>query len=211
MTQGVSIQNQQQLLRNYANQNGYTEIIEITDEGFSGKNINRPGFTQMLDLVKQKKINSVIVYSLSRFARNTMDTLRTIEALTKHNVTFISLSEKIETDTAVGKLFISVLASLSELERNQISERTKSALMYKKSKNELVGQVSFGYDCFDGKNLTENKEEQNTLRLMKQLRDKNYSYSQIAKHLTENGFKNKKGECKWYKSPVIRFLSRDYS
>jgi site-specific DNA recombinase len=207
-TQGVSIKNQQQLLRNYANQNGYTEFIEIADEGFSGKNINRPGFTQMLDLVKQKKINSVIVYSLSRFARNTMDTLRTIEVLTKHNVTFISLSEKIETDTAVGKFFISVLASLSELERNQISERTKSALMYKKSKNELIGQLMFGYDCFDGKNLTENIEEQNTLRLMKELRERKYSYSQIANYLTENGLKNKKGECKWYKSQVIRFLSR---
>jgi site-specific DNA recombinase len=207
-TQGVSILNQQQLLRNYAKQNGYTELIEIADEGFSGKNTNRPGFTKMLELVKQKKINSVIVYSLSRFARNTMDTLRTIEVLTKHNVTFISLSEKIETDTAVGKFFISVLASLSELERNQISERTKSALMYKKSRNELVGQVSFGYDCFDGKNLVENKEEQKTLRLMKELKDKNYSYSQIANHLTEIGAKNKKGECKWYKSQVIRFLSR---
>ncbi|MDR3598778.1 recombinase family protein [Clostridium sp.] len=208
-TQGVSILNQQQLLKNYANQNGYTEIIEIADEGFSGKNTNRPGFTQMLDLVKQKKVNSVIVYSLSRFARNTMDTLRTIEVLTKYNVTFISLSEKIETDTAVGKFFISVLASLSELERNQISERTKSALMYKKSKNELIGQVSFGYDCFDGKNLTENLEEQNTLRLMKQLRERKFSYSGIANHLTENGLKNKKGECKWYKSQIIRFLSRE--
>ena len=208
-TQGVSIQNQQQLLRNYANQNGYIELIEIADEGFSGKNINRPGFTQMLELVKQKKINSVIVYSLSRFARNTMDTLRTIEVLTKHNVTFISLSEKIETDTAVGKFFISVLASLSELERNQISERTKSALMYKKSKKELIGQIPFGYDCVDGKNLTENIDEHNTLKLIRELRDAKYSYSQIINHLTENGLKNKKGECKWYQSQIVRFLSRE--
>ena len=207
-SQGVSILNQQQLLKNYANQNGYDKIIELADEGFSGKNTNRPGFTKMLELVKQKKINSVIVYSLSRFARNTMDTLRTIDALTKNNVTFISLSEKIETDTAVGKFFISVLASLSELERNQISERTKSALMYKKSKNELIGQVAFGYDCFDGKNLTENKEEQKTLRVMKELRNKNFSYSEIVNYLSENRFKNKKGEVKWYKSQVIRFLRR---
>ena len=207
-TQGVSIQNQQQLLRNYANQNGYTEIIEIADEGFSGKNTNRPGFTQMLDLVKQKKINSVIVYSLSRFARNTMDTLRTIEVLTKNNVTFISLSEKIETDTAVGKFFISVLASLSELERNQISERTKSALMYKKSKNELIGQVSFGCDCFDGKNLTENAEERATLNLMRELRIAKCSYSEIVTRLTKAGRKNKRGEVRWHKSQVIRLLKK---
>ena len=183
-------------------------LLKLPMKGFLAKILIVLDFTQMLELVKQKKINAVVVYSLSRFARNTMDTLRTIEILTKYNVTFISLCEKIETDSAVGKFFISVLASLSELERNQISERTKSALMYKKSKRELTGQVPFGCDCFDGKNLTENLEEQNTIRLMKQLRESNYSYSQIVNHLTENGFKNKKGECKWYKSQVIRFLSR---
>ena len=96
-TQGVSIQNQQQLLKRYAEQNGYENIIELADEEFSGKNTNRPGFTQMLELVKQRKINTVVVYTLSRFARNTMDTLRTIEVLNKNNVTFVSLSEKIET------------------------------------------------------------------------------------------------------------------
>ncbi len=207
-TNGVSIKNQQQLLRNYTEQNGYENIIELADEGFSGKNTNRPAFTRLLELVKQKTIDAVIVYSLSRFARNTMDTLRTIEVLTKHNVTFISLSEKIETDSAVGKFFLSVLASLSELERNQISERTKSALQYKKSKMELIGSVPYGYDCFDGKNLTENSEEQATLKLMRELRANKHSYSAIVNRLTEVGAKNKRGDVRWHKSAVIRFLKK---
>ncbi len=205
-TNGVSIQNQQQLLKKYAQQNGYENIIELADEGFSGKNTNRPGFNKLLDLVKQKKVNAVIVYSLSRFARNTMDTLRTIELLSKNDVTFISLSEKIETDSAVGKFFLSVLASLSELERNQISERTKSALQYKKSRMELIGSVPYGFDCIDGKNLTENPEEQATLTLMRELRKSNHSYSEIVNRLTEAGAKNKRGAVRWHKSQVIRLL-----
>ena len=207
-TNGVSIKNQQQLLRKYAEQNGYENIIELADEGFSGKNTNRPGFNRLLELVKQKKVNAVIVYSLSRFARNTMDTLKTIDILTKNDVTFISLSEKIETDSAVGKFFLSVLASLSKLERNQISERTKSALQYKKSKMELIGSVPYGYDCLDGKNLTENPEEQSTLKLMRELRESKYSYSGIVNRLTEAGAKNKRGEVRWHKSQITKMLKR---
>lgn len=204
--QGVSIKNQQQLLRNYAEQNGYDNVIEIADEGYSGKNTNRPGFTKMMELVKQKKIDAVVVYSLSRFARNTVDTLKTIELFNKNDVTFISLSEKIESNTPSGKFFLGVISALQECELNQISERTRSALQYKKSKGELVGQVPYGYDCLDGKHLTENKQEQNNLRLIKQLRDRKVSYSGIVNHLTKIGAKNKKGEVKWYQSQIIRFL-----
>ena len=207
--QGVSIQNQQQLLRKYAIENGYENIIELADEGFSGKNTNRPGFNKLIELVKQKKINAVVVYSLSRFARSTVDTLKILELLTKNNVIFVSLSEKIETDSAVGKFFLSVVASLSELERNQISERTKSALHFKKSKMELVGSVPYGYDCFDGKNLTENPDEQATLKLMRKLRESKNSYSEIVNHLTNVGAKNKRGEVRWHKSQIIRLLKHN--
>jgi len=207
--QGVSIQNQQQLLRKYAIENGYENIIELADEGFSGKNTNRPGFNKLIELVKQKKINAVVVYSLSRFARSTVDTLKILELLTKNNVIFVSLSEKIETDSAVGKFFLSVVASLSELERNQISERTKSALHFKKSKMELVWSVPYGYDCFDGKNLTENPDEQATLKLMRKLRESKNSYSEIVNHLTNVGAKNKRGEVRWHKSQIIRLLKHN--
>ncbi len=209
VTQGISLQNQQQLLKKYAEQNGYTQIIELADEGISGKNSNRPGFTQLLELVKMKKVDAVIVYSLSRFARSTMDMLRTIEVLNKNNVAFISLSENIEGNSIVSKFFISILSALGELEKDQISERTKSALQYKKSKMELIGSVPYGYDCIDGKNLTENSEEQSTLKLMRELRESKHSYSEIVNRLTEVGAKNKRGKIKWHKSQVIRLIAKE--
>ena len=134
---GLSLENQLKRLREYCKYHGFQNIIEISDEGISGKSTNRPGFQKMIELAKKHQIDNVIVYSLSRFARNTIDTIKTMNLFNKLDVSFHSITESLDTSTAIGRFFISTLASLSQLEREQIGERTKSVLQMKKIEDDF--------------------------------------------------------------------------
>ncbi len=204
---GISLEAQSSLLKKYAELNGYDNVIEIQDI-LSGKNVNRPGFQEMMQLVEKKKVNAIFVYSLSRFGRNVVDVIQNISLLNKSHVEFYSYSEKIDTSSANGKFFLTLLSALAELEKNIISERTKMALNCKREKSEKIGSVPYGCDCFDGKNLTENAEERATLNLMRELRIQKCSYSEIVTRLTKAGRKNKRGQVRWHKSQVIRLLKK---
>ena len=117
-----------------------------------------------------------MVYSLSRLARSTADTLAIADQLHKNDVDLVSLSENIDTTSAAGKMLFRMLAVLAEFERDQISERTSSALQHKKIRGELVGSVPYGYSlAVDGVRLVTNDEEQKVLPLVRRLRDSGLS------------------------------------
>ena len=205
---GYSIDTQIDKLRSYAKLKDYENIIVLSDNGFSGKNTSRPSFKRMIELVEKNEVEAIIIYSISRFARNIVDTLKTIELLNKHSVAFHSLTENIDTTSATGRFFINILASLSQLEREQIGERTKAVLQYKKSINEKVGQVSFGFTD-KNKKLVINRSEQNTLQLIKILRDKDeFTFEQIANELIKRNRKNKSGKVLWNKSMIYKLYYR---
>ena len=205
--QGSSIDNQITRLKQYAELKEYQNIIVLTDAGISGKSVNRPAFLQLIELVKRNEVEAVIVYSLSRFARSIVDTVKMIELLNKHSVAFHSLSESIDTSSAVGRFFINVLSSLNQLEREQIGERTKAVLQYKKSQGAKVGQVPFGFTDNNGR-LIKNKTEQNTMSIINSLRDNSYSFQDIADELIKRNRKNKAGNSIWNKSMIWKLYNR---
>ena len=89
-----SVSNQKEILRNYCKNNGFNLIDEYVDDGFSGTNFDRPGFIQMIDDIKSKKINCVIVKDLSRLGRDHVKTGYYIETYFPENkVRFISIVE----------------------------------------------------------------------------------------------------------------------
>ncbi len=207
---GVSLENQERRLHQYAGLHNYNDLDLITDEGFSGKNTNRLGFNQVMQLVKENKCNAVIVYSLSRFARNTVDTLKCIELMNKKEIAFHSLTEQIDTTTPIGRFFLTTLAGLAQLEREQIAERTKSALQHKKSKGERVGQIPFGKKLdVDGITLIDDEQEMKVIQLVKRLRKQGKSYQKIADELIKRRFKNKFGNVKWNSTQICRILNKN--
>lgn len=126
---GFSLDNQLSRLQAYALVHNYTNVKVISDEGISGRSTkNRVGFNEMIELVKSKECSAIIVYSLSRFARNVKDTIETIDLLNKYGVSFHSLTESIDTNTAVGRFFLTTLSALAQLESEQMGERIKSVL-----------------------------------------------------------------------------------
>src|SRR5437762_1763339 len=112
---------------------GYELVASFADEGISGHSMkNRPALGQALDAVCACG-GVLVVYSLSRLARNTRETLELGERLSKANADLVSLSEKIDTTSAAGKMIFRMMAVMAEFERDQVSERTSMALSYKKA------------------------------------------------------------------------------
>ena len=92
----------------------------------SGKNVNRPQLNEMLAFARQG--DTIVVESISRFARNTKDLLELMEKLTAKGVGFISKKEAIDTGTPTGKFMLTVFAAVAELEREYILQRQREGI-----------------------------------------------------------------------------------
>ncbi len=204
--QGHSLAAQESRLRQYASFKGFADVELISDEGLSGCRADRPGFQRVLEAVRSRSVDAVVVYSLSRFARNTVATLDAIELMNRKGVAFHSLTEQIDTGSAVGRFFVTTLAALAQLEREQVGERTRAVLQHKKSNGQRVGQIPFGKRVL-GDHLVPDETEQRVILTVKKLHATGLSYSGIAKELERQGMKNKGGEARWYKSQIHRLLT----
>lgn len=180
---GVGLDAQRAKIEAWCSLNDYTLTAVHVDAGISGKSAdNRPGLQAAL--AECKKGSALVVYSLSRLARSTRDTIEISERLNKVGGDLVSLSEKIDTTTAAGKMVFRMMAVLAELERDQISERTATAMQFKKAKGERVGSVPYGY-FLDGDNTTliENPAEQDVIRQARELKESGLSLRKIADEL----------------------------
>lgn len=106
------------------------EIVEIyTDEGISGKSIkNRPGLLKMLSGIHENKYNVIVIWRISRFARNMTEFLQICDLLETNGIFLASCSEDFDSSTSIGKLIRNILGSFAEYERNIISENVSLAL-----------------------------------------------------------------------------------
>ena len=190
---GVSLDMQRAKIEAWAMLNDYTLTAVHVDAGISGKSAaNRPALqTALADC---RKGSALVVYSLSRLARSTKDTIEISERLAKSGADLVSLSEKIDTTSAAGKMVFRMLAVLAEFERDQISERTASAMQHKKGKRELVGAVPYGFDlAADGVNLVENEVEQDVIQQARDLHTGGMSLRKVAAELQRRGFSARNG------------------
>ena len=122
---GYSLEAQKERLKREAKHRGMQIVGEYSDEGKSGKNINgRPEFKQMLADIKSSKddVDYVLVFKLSRFGRNAADTLNSLQYMEDYGVNLLCVEDGIDSAGAAGKLIISVLASVAEIERSNIQE-----------------------------------------------------------------------------------------
>ena len=206
-TEGVSLEAQEAKIKLWCAANDAELAGVFVDAGISGKRSdNRPQLQAALEAVSAGSV--LVVYSLSRLARSTKDTLAISDRLQKANCDLVSLSEKIDTTTAAGKMVFRMLAVLAEFERDQISERVSTVVAHKRSKGERVGQVPFGYDLAgDGVKLIANDAEQRILEDIRELRASGLSLRDIATQLNTLKLPTKKGG-EWKHSTVQSILGR---
>ena len=137
-SEGVSLEAQAAKIRQWAAANDATQVAIYEDAGISGSSTKgRDGLAQALAAAGEG--DAFVAYSISRIARSVRDMLDIAERLEKHGANLVSLSEKIDTTSAAGKMIFRVLAVVAEFERDVISERTKMALGQLKAKGTRLG------------------------------------------------------------------------
>lgn len=110
----------------------------------SGKNMNRPQLTAMMDYVREGDV--VVVSDFSRLARSTRDMLQIVQELTDKGVGLISLKEHLDTDTPQGKFMLTVFAALAELERATILQRQREGIEIAKAQGKYKGRKPLPVD-----------------------------------------------------------------
>lgn len=177
--EGVSLDNQEAKIKQYASLNDLDLVDIIRDEGLSGKSLDREGMTRLLGIVESQEVEAVIVYKLDRLSRKTLDNLNLIELFERKGIAFHSISEKVDTKTATGKFFLTIISAIAQMERDLISERTVDALSHKKKNKEWLGRVPFGFKIMDSR-LVEDPEEMKIIQKAKRLRSRGKSMRDIS-------------------------------
>ena len=204
--EGVSLEAQQAKAKAWCLANDY-DVTEIyVDAGISGKRADNRAELQRA-LADCKKGDALVVYSLSRLVRSTVDTIEISETLSKKKADLVSLQEKLDTTTAAGKMMFQMLAVLAEFERNLVSERTAMALQHKKSKGERVGQIPYGSSVADdGVMLVKNDYQQGVISFVNECKRKGLSIRATVKELTNNGYKPQGVSGVWHATTVARLI-----
>ena len=139
------------------------DYVIYEDKGQSGAKASRPGLDAMLQCCQAGQHDRVIVYSFSRFARSTMQLIKGLETFKLLDIDFVSITESVDTSSPMGKMIFSIMASLSEFERDLIRERTKAGLERVKSEGKVLGAP-----------------QQYDIQAAMKLRFEGHSYQQIA-------------------------------
>lgn len=204
-SEGVSLEAQKAKIQAWCEVNGYELADVFVDAGISGKSMDkRQGLKQALAAVKRGDV--LVVYSLSRLARSTKDTLAISEKLEKAGADLASLSERIDTTGAAGKMLFRMLAVLAEFERDVIAERTKVAMNHKKAAGEVYSPVPFGFRAVEGR-LEQVEAEAAVVAEILTMRGEGSSLQTIADSLNKRGIEGKRGG-KWFPSTVRYVVQR---
>lgn len=193
--EGVSLEAQKAKIAAWCEAMGYTLVQTFADEGISGHSIEkRPGLRQAVKAACVCR-GALVVYSLSRLARNTKETLELGEQLHQAGADLVSLSEKIDTTSAAGKMVFRMLAVLAEFERDQVAERTSMAMQHKKTKQERVSRYApYGKQwTADGTHVEDNPAEQAVIRVARALHAEGLVSRSIAVRLAERGLYSRVG------------------
>ena len=123
------------------------EVDRVYIDKMSGKDMERPFLQEMMNFVREG--DSVVVESISRFARNTKDLLELTEQLSNKHVQFISQKENIDTNTPAGKFMLTIFGAVAELEREYIRQRQREGIEIAKQQKKYKGRPAKQLDTFD--------------------------------------------------------------
>lgn len=147
--EGYSIDGQIDSLEKYCEAMGWDIYNKYIDAGFSGGSLKRPEMANLINDVKKGLFDMVLVYKLDRLSRNVRDTLYLIKDVFNINkIDFVSIQENIDTSSAMGTLFLTLLSAIAEFEREQIKERMQLGKLgrAKSGKSMMWSKTSYGYD-----------------------------------------------------------------
>lgn len=192
---GYSLDAQKDKLRKYADFQDMEIAGEYSDEGVSGKNIiGRPEFQRMMQDIEDGKddVSFVLVFKLSRFGRNAADVLSSLQKMQDFDVNLICVEDGIDSSKDAGKLMISVLSAVAEIERENIRTQTMAGREQKAREGKWNGGFApYGYKLEDG----ELKIAEDEVEIIRIIFDRHVNMGEgpvtIARYLNDHGYKKK--------------------
>ncbi|EKZ4336062.1 recombinase family protein [Listeria monocytogenes] len=182
------------------------------DEAITGTQVDkRTDFQRLINDCLNGELDMVITKSISRFARNTLDTLKYVRMLKEKNIAVYFEDEKINTLTMDGELLLVVLSSVAQQEVENISANVKKGLKMKMSRGELVGfQGCLGYDYHpEDKSISINEEEAEIVKYIFNRYAEGAGGSIIGRELENLGYKTKRGSSRWAESTILGIVKNE--
>lgn len=185
---GLGLEAQRNRIVAFATARGFDLVDIREDAGFSAGDMNRPAIQGIIDegSTEDRKFDAVIVLKIDRLTRRIRDMLDFVEWCEKVDLAFCAVEEQFDTTTAMGRFVLNIVASIAQLEREQISERTKQALDTLRRNGRRVGMTgaAFGFRLIPGKGLMVVPDEIEIVDLVFRLRYiEGYTYGGIRKYL----------------------------
>lgn len=174
---------------------GWVPVVDdYEDPGFSGGNMERPGLKRLLQDIQGGLIDVVVVYKIDRLSRSLADFAKMVEIFDKHQVSFSSVTQQINSATSMGRLMLNVLLSFAQFEREVTGERIRDKIGAAKRKGMWMGgALPLGYRVEDGKLLIVPEEAQ-TIRWIYETFAQSRSTTLLAKELMDKGIRGKTGK-----------------
>jgi DNA invertase Pin-like site-specific DNA recombinase len=137
-SQDVTLQTRE--LGQFVEARGWNVVDEYVDEGISGTKDRRPALDRLMSDAHKRKFDVVVCWRFDRFARSVSHLLRALETFNALGISFVSLSENVDTTTPTGKMIFTVLGAVAELERSLIVERVRAGLRNARAKGKTLGR-----------------------------------------------------------------------
>ena len=161
------------------------------DGGYSGGSTDRPDLQRLLDDIRTRKIDVIVVYKVDRLTRSLADFAKLVELFDAHGVSFVSVTQQFNTTTSMGRLTLNVLLSFAQFEREVTSERIRDKIAASKRKGIWVGgTLPFGYKMKDGK-IAVVEEEAELVRLIFRRYLELGSVNELLRDLRERNIRTK--------------------
>ena len=188
-------------------QKDFSVFDYYSDEGFSGKDLNRPAMQRMLQAVVMGKINCIVTYKIDRLTRSPKNFYQLIEVFENYKVDFISVTERFDTATPSGRLLRNIMLTFAQFERELASERTRDKMLQRAEKGMWNGGfVPFGYRK-ENKELVVDKRESEILRKIYDVYIDTGSLGEIVQFLKKRKMRDRKGN--FFSKSTIFFALRN--
>jgi len=218
---GSSYEAQEKILRAYAKSKGKTYKLYGDTCSGATKPEDRPGMSAAMKFLMDGKATSIAVTRIDRLSRSMRDFVNLVGDFEDQGITSHYLDTSLDTSTTMGKFMVNVFASLAEMERDIIKERTKNTLNSMREDNRVVGTVPYGMKAVevDGRRVqVDNPEELYIIKRVRELRAMEVvnkrgktapmTYQAICDVLIAEGVKNREGSTKWYPSSIRHLLPK---
>ena len=210
--EGFSLEAQIDRLRSYCQARGWTVYKEYVEDGYSGRDTKRPAYQKLLGEINNWDV--LLVLKMDRIHRNSRNFMEMMDELRRHNKEFVSMTESLDTSTAMGRFVVDIIQRIAQLESEQIGERVYAGMQQKAStplerlapeKSPYLGfNHPFGYDYKDNKLLL-NREEKGIVKTIYSMYLGGKSMGDLAKHLNRINAPSKRGG-RWDKRTVANIL-----